>query len=141
MFQTISWTGYITLIILILAVYYLYVLIKWFPKELKNLKFFKGNQSADENGEAGAKEAPLKNLSIEQLLIVDSKRLIRRAGKEKMPRATLLAALQAMIRADPWHLIREEPFRQTLNDIIRLEAETYCSIHLDDDELYGLWER
>jgi hypothetical protein len=49
MLQTISWTGYISVIILILAVYYIYLVVKRYRDKFKKFHFFKGRQLADEN--------------------------------------------------------------------------------------------
>ena len=186
MLQMISWADYIKWVAFGLVVYYGYVGMKFFPKELSRLRLG-GRQrkgvdpeeeweeeleevegagpakpSADGQGQrslfddrpgkeggTGAASAQLpapgqeepRLVSIAHALSAEIKKLVEKAAADKTVKGELIFALQGLLNSEPYRVLKGGPFKEGINNHVRVEAEMKCSIHLDAEELNGLWVR
>jgi hypothetical protein len=80
-------------------------------------------------------------LSIAQTLSGEIKTLVEKAAADKTVKGELIFALQGLLDSEPYRVLKKGPFKEGINNLVRVEAETKCSIHLDAEELNGLWVR
>ena len=94
------------------------------------------------NGEEPAPGGHDTNLvSIAQALSGEIKQLVELAAREKMVKGELIYSLQVLLDWERYRVMKKGIYKETLNNLIRFELEMKCSIHLDAEELNGLWVR
>jgi hypothetical protein len=189
MLHSISWKGYIELILFSLVVYYGYVGVKYFPLEWNRLlgRGMKGkgrdeSDNEDEGEEEGSEkvreEAPERMAKGErktegkedglvtarngqqapspgmhspaeeeqrpfltaQALANEVKKVVERAVDLKMERPELIWALHELLGQEPYQALKTGEYRVMIGNVIRFEVESRCRLHLDAEELSGLWK-
>jgi hypothetical protein len=76
-----------------------------------------------------------------QELAGEIKALLIKAGKAKTERGELIYELQQLLGKEPYISFRGTPFQEPIMNQVRKEAEEYCSIQFDAEELAGMWIR
>lgn len=162
MFTNISWTNYIIVIILILAIYYLFIGIRFYYHELKNFvgkrkfqlhpahnELSHGPGNMDNNGEdERVHSEPLQAQNsfggtpddafqeVEHL-IGRLKEVIEEASRKKYIKQEFLQYLKLILKEYPE--IKNSPFQPAINELIISECERYGSIMLSENEVVMLW--
>jgi hypothetical protein len=152
MLNKISWSTFAVLLVLILTVYYLYVLIVYYRKEIFSLGAINKKSSSVNN----PKTASLKSnnrqkekSSIEpdksgdesftkvHELLEDLKELLLHASETKMIREELIQAIRSKLKSYP--LIGETDLIEDINNHLVQEAKDKCAIELYPEDLKQIW--
>lgn len=162
MFTNISWTNYIIVIILLLAIYYLFIGIRFYYHKLKNLagkrKFQlraahnepsaelgnMGNNSEDKRVQIEPSQAqnsfagtPDDTFQEVEHLIGRLKEVIEEASRKKYIKQEFFQYLKLILQEYPE--IKNSPFQPAINELIASECERYGSNMLSEDEVVMLW--
>ena len=148
MLNNISWASYAYAVGLIIGIYYLFIVIVYYRKEIQNLfvsqkntvKLFEGNSSNSSlNATAidGVPPAVSESNSEKQELILSLQSLIKKAGVLKYPKEELQLALQLRLKHYP--ASKSGELRNSINIFIKEACQNNCSIHLSDEEVKELW--
>lgn len=130
MFSNVSWTQYITILLVATIIYYLFIWIVVFKARIPALSRIGALGPSSLHGE----DAPDEAMATAQH-VIDELRPLFKAGAN---RNELLFALQQQLsKYNNW----DEPgFRDTINQYISRQCGSTCSIRLGDDELRALWK-
>ena len=91
-------------------------------------------------GSLSSSVSPSNGEDLFQLALALKKELsygIREAAYRKYAKEELLQSFRRILQ--PYALLRAPPFRVAINNYISMETGTWCSIHLDDEEMSLLW--
>ncbi len=150
MFSTISWTDYIIVVTILLIVYYLFVVVRYYPFELKEL--FSGKRKLN------FRRAPMKELSTEERvhteqeatdqpenddelnaerLAVHLNQVISYASKRNLAPGELKQHLQLILREFPE--FKDTALQSSINNLIISECEKHGAATLREEEVEMLW--
>ena len=157
MFTNISWTNYLVAVLLLLTIYYLFVGVRYYSADLKDL--FSGKQNPDfrtalsndtdgENilrtEENYTNERPAFAITTDddfaevEHLIDRLKSVIADASGKKLIPQEFRQYLQLVLQEYP--NIRKSPIRSSINELVASECEKYGAVTLSDDEVELLWK-
>jgi hypothetical protein len=134
--------------ITVLIIYYLYVLVRYYPDKIKSFFAFKGKKSEAnssliqyEAGEATDDESPEDEYdeltAIEEL--VSSLQVLIREGSENITEAEDFKQEIAIVLRGATHL-KSSPYRTSINELIQSECSKYGTFTLSEKEVDELWE-
>ena len=164
MFTSISWVDYLTIIIILLGVYYLFIAIRYYSNELKQLlpanrrvansavheselekspdrsSKLKSNQTELFDNEKTSVDFGNVNddifYHVEQLTIQLKERIAEAADKKYIKEEFILS-LQLLTKK--YHFLKGSSFFTALNNLIASECEKYDYVHLTEDDRLRLW--
>ena len=158
MFTNISWTDYFAAVVLLLTIYYLFVGVRYYSADLKDL--FSGKQNPDfrtalsndtdgENiqptEENYTNERPAFAITTDdndfaevEHLIDRLKSVIADASYKKLIPQEFRQYLHLVFQEYP--NIKNSPFRSSINELVASECEKYGAVALSDDEVELLWK-
>ncbi len=157
MFTNISWTDYFVAVVLLLAIYYLFVGVRYYSADLKDL--ISGKQrpnfrvalprdlsdesilSTEENypNESPAFETTADDDFAEvEHLIERVKGVIADASGKKLIPQEFKQYLHLVLREYP--NIKNSPLRSSINELIASECEKYGAVTLSEEEVELLWK-
>jgi hypothetical protein len=141
MLSSISWSQFLTAIIILLISYYCIIAGLYYRIEIFSL--FKTNPVKPnptdlpmEINTANEKQDLFSNEKI-KLLMQELNSLLMAAVKTKTIREELIMALQMLFR--DYSDLKDQPITSELNQLIKNECKNICSITLSDVELKMLW--
>lgn len=156
MLTNISWTDYIVAVAILLAVYYIFVGMRYFLADIKHIVSGKSNLnfrvgiSSDtvresiqpsekkSNGENPAFETTTDDdLAEVEHLIERLKSVIADASGKKLISKELKQYLHLVLQEYP--NIKNSPFRTSINELVASECEKYSAVTLSEDEVEVLW--
>lgn len=151
MLNKLSWSSFASLVALMLAVYYLYIFITLYRKELFSFVSIKNSfpiksrnknelagpikknqESSSESGNAGD-----ESFTIVHELLEDLKKLFSHAAKTKMVKEELTQALRSKLSIYPG--ITETDLVEDINHHLIEEAKDQCFIELFPEDLKRVW--
>jgi len=155
MLKNISWSDYWIFIGITLVVYYASVSALYYLNEIKQI--FSGNSSLrlklnhskrfvitnlDNKGNYSNTDnissQPVNDInSVVSEYMNEIKSLLQQAAHNNLIRQEIIYSLQQL--ANKYFSIRDSPFKSFITNYIFIECYNYCSIHLDEDELKGMW--
>lgn len=139
MFTDISWSSYITFMIALLAVYYLFIGFTYYRSDLLQLfsgKEFRPNQIFhQENLQQAFQKQDM--FQVSQSLGDEIMAYLSEAGRDTLNKEDILQSLKSLVAKYP--SIKDSAFRDVIQNLILTESETNCSIHLSEEELSALW--
>ena len=157
MFTNISWSDYIIAVAILLTVYYLFVGMRYYSADLKDLlsgkrklKFWaalppdtgeEGTYPAEENyqNEATAFETTTDDEFAEvEHLIERLKNVITEASQKKLIPQEFRQYLHLVLKEYP--SIKSSPLRSSVNELIVSECEKHGAVTLSEDEVDMLWK-
>ena len=157
MFTNISWTDYFVAVVLLLAIYYLFVGVRYFSADLKdlisgernpNFRDVLPNDTSDESilsteenypGESHAFEPTTDDDFAEvEHLIERLKGVIADASGKKLISQEFRQYLHLVLREYP--NIKNSPLRSSINELVASECEKYGAVILSEDEVEMLWK-
>lgn len=157
MFTNISWTDYFIAVIILLTIYYLFVGIRYYSRDIKdllsgkrklNLKTALANNSKGEYpltiernnhpSEASFEETTDKEFTEVEHLIERLKTLIADASHRKMIPQEFKQYLSLVLKEYP--SVRNSSLRASVNELIVSECEKYGTVILKEDEVDLLWK-
>lgn len=129
MLQSVSWQQYILFLLLVTAIYYLFIWMVYFKAKLPSFSATGNFSRFSTHGE----DEPDEVLSTAQY-VTDELRPVF-AGKQN--KSELILALQLHLKKyNQW----DEPgFRETINAFIASESESICSIRLGEEDQRAVW--
>lgn len=156
MFTNISWAGYLTVVAILLPIYYLYVGVRYFSADLKTLFAerqklkFKAAPATDSKADdlLILGESRLESPSFEETtddefaevehLIERLKAVIADASRRKLIPQEFRQYLRLVLKEYP--TIRYSPLRSSINELIISECEKYGTVTLKEAEVELLWK-
>ena len=155
MLTNISWTDYLIAVAILLAIYYLFVGLRYFSADLKD--FFSGKRNfkaalsndADEESTLSAGEStPAEINAFDETsddefaevehLIERLKGVITDASRKKLIPQEFTHYLHLVLKEYP--SVRNSPLRSSVNELIVSECEKYSAVTLSEDEVDLLWK-
>ena len=136
MFTSVSWQQYIIFISITAAVYYLYVLLRYYREEVINFIKRTNNipvvyEKKDNNKTIITEDEALNELFGELKLLFEL------ASKKNYSKEELMMALQLKLR-EHGHF-KNTPFKIAVSNFMATESENKCSIHLGEEDQLVLW--
>lgn len=129
MLQSVSWSQYITILLVATIFYYLFIWIVYFKAKFSFIPGLSNLQSS-----VHGEDSPDEVLTTAQH-VMDDLRPLFKAGANK--NELLYALQQQLSKYNNW----DEPgFRDTINQYISRQCGTTCSIRLSEDEFSALWK-
>ncbi|MBS1780992.1 MAG: hypothetical protein JST70_16830 [Bacteroidetes bacterium] len=155
MLQSISWTEYLTAVAVILILYYLYVAVRYFQGDIKDLLGGKRKLSfrtalavPGENGEPKIIEEQETHGAFEQAkdnefaevehLIGRLKTAIADASRRKLIAQEFKQYLSMVLKEYP--SVKYSPLRSSINELIISECQKYGAVTLREEEAELLWK-
>lgn len=155
MFTNISWTDYIAAVALLLAIYYLFIALRFYTQELKNI-FLKGQiQLGVVSNEAPGKtrshskpihgpsqdsfaEDPNESFQEVENLISRLKITIEEGARNQLLKQGFSQNIKLVLKEYP--SLKNSTFKAAINELIISECEKYGSTILDEDEVAVMWD-
>lgn len=155
MFNTISWQSYWTFVALATAGYYLIVYLAFFRNTVvsvfqKNKNTQPGNESSmlqkedqhqptlfDQDNKAQADTAIGENEPILYACMDELNAFFENQKKTKATKSELMFGLYTIFQKYP--SIRDSDYKESITNLIAMQCENICSIHLSAEELKGVW--
>ncbi|MCH5684012.1 hypothetical protein LWM68_06870 [Niabella sp. W65] len=155
MLKNISWSDYIIAVAILLAIYYLFVGMKYFSGEIKDLlsrkrklKFRAAvpNDHAAYNPDneeslqetSGFEKTTDDEFSEVEHLIERLKAVIADASRRKLIPQEFKQYLSMVLKEYP--SVRYSPLRSSINELIVSECQKYGAVTLNEDEVELLWK-
>lgn len=155
MLKNISWSDYIIAVAILLAVYYLFVVIRHFSGEIKDLlsgkrklKFRAAMPDPDSAYDPDIEQSQQETGGFEQTtddeftevenLIERLKAVIADASRRKLIPQEFKQYLSMVLKEYP--SVRYSPLRSSINELIISECQKYGTVTLSDDEAELLWK-
>jgi hypothetical protein len=143
MFENISWQCYWTTIVLCSIVYYLSVYLLYFRKESGiHTKQVGGSAVAVKTRESssfcaeGGETATIEEKQ-EQSCLDEINAFFEAQKKSKAVKKELIYGLRGIVQK--YFSLNGSPYQQALSNVMIMQAETICSVHLDDEEIKEVW--
>ena len=131
MFTQISWSSYIVTVLLLSAVYYLFIGYLYYRNDL--LQLVSGKRiTTNDNVVSKQRHQPLI-----QSFSGEVKAFMKQAGKDKLDKNDIIQSLQLLLKKYP--TLKDSASQESIQNLIVNECTSYCSIHLSDEELSVLW--
>ena len=151
MLSSISWSQFLTTLLILLFIYYLLVISCFYKREI--FRFFTPRPSQLDgfpfsNGQSGSQlppneittEKPVDDSHLSQdvyELLYSLKSLLETAAKTKTIKEELVMALQLLLRN--YSNLKDLPIKTEINQQIAADAKNICSITLSEAEMKMLW--
>lgn len=141
MLHNISWGQFISTVLILLAIYYSYVIIAYFRKDLllitqgKSLSHLFKRKTV--NGSAQSEANFDKNISIVHELMASLNQIFDEAVSQQFQKPQLLIAIQLKLADYPQ--LKDTPFQEGVNNHLTQTATNRCDIELTASDLQGLW--
>jgi hypothetical protein len=136
MLTRISWTDYLVTIVILLLIYYAFVLSLFYKQDILLLITGKDRRILTATDEG------LQNDNFSEViepLADEVKALIGQSSYGNMPVEESKKALNRLMASERFQCLKETSYYEQLNQLIAREYETYCSMHLSEEDLEGLW--
>jgi len=131
MLTQISWSSYIVTVLLLSAVYYLFIGYLYYRDDLLKLVSGKRVTTHDFVSTAFSQEP------LEQSFSDEVRAFMNEAGKNKMSKKDIMKSLQLLFKKYP--TLKDSASQESIKNLIVNECASYCSIHLSDEEFSELW--
>ncbi|MBW8334473.1 MAG: hypothetical protein K0M40_20830 [Prolixibacteraceae bacterium] len=157
MFTNISWTDYFIAVAILLTTYYLFVGLRYFSADLRDLVSGKSNMklmvgvsydTVRENNQTPEKNYPGESPALEtttdddfaevEHLIGRLKNAIADASGRKLIPLEFKQYLHLVLQEYP--NIKNSPLQSSINELIASECEKYGAVTLSEDEVELLWK-
>lgn len=157
MFTNISWMNYLTVVALLITLYYLLVGLRYYPTELKEilsgkrkLQFkatrIKRPDRADQfipdaqipGGEHSFINTSDATFDEVEALITALVNTIGEASQKQYIKQEFSYSLKRVLKDYPQ--IQDSPFRSAIDELILSECEKYGTITLSEDDIVRLWD-
>lgn len=137
MFSSVSWKEYLIFITIVVAIYYT-ILLVYYRMDLSQIL------SGSKNLLSFNKAVINRNISEEtipmmQSLLDEVNAYLNEAAQSDFNKEEILMALRFLIGKYP--ALLNAAHRSSIENLIVSACESYCSLHLDESELNGIWTR
>ena len=128
MFTQITWSSYLTTILLLSAAYYLFLAFRYYRKDLVKI-FARKKNTSDENLSMDFQKPMLKSFSVEV------RAFLFEAIRNNLNKEDIMGSIQMLIRKYPG--VKDRTFRNSIEHLII--EDSAASIHLSEQDLSELW--
>ncbi len=144
MLEAISWGTYITVVIVLLGLWYGYLIFRFYSCKLKDV--FKGNLNWDffkkssekRSGPFAEFEAPFDTLGDAEELYRKIVKIFAESDNSTISRQEFLNYLRFVLEEYPF--VKQSALRSKINSLIVLESQKYPLLLLNSEDADGLWE-
>src|SRR6188768_1302700 len=150
-FSNISWLEYLTFITVSALLYYVFVLFTFYRHDLLQITKMPAPGNASNSTDASlnqsyslsnGKDPGLKTAETNQSQIIQSftdevAAYLEEAGKNNVAKADLLFSLGGI--ANKYPSLTQSEFKESLDQFIKLQTETYCAMFLSEEDLNNVW--
>lgn len=153
MFRNISWSSYLTALIMVVLIWYFIILLKFYFKDLlkiysgeKKLKFtFFKNSTKKNLGDTGERKSLFSSFSESFDTLEDAEELslrILQAAQESNDKNFSKEHFQNYLRMvlDEYPYVKISSLRENINKLMVTESEKYPNLFLTLSEADSLWE-
>lgn len=153
MFTNISWGNYIVVVTLLVGSWYLFVGLRFYLSEIKEIATGKwkfqfrsylespSNISDQESAETSSSPSNLtesdQTFQDVDHLVERLKNVVADAGQRKLVQQEFIDYLGLVLREYP--SVKKSPFRSSVSELIVSECDKLESIHLTQQEAEALW--
>lgn len=161
MLSGITWTDYFIGMGILITAYYAYVMIRYYPEELKSIlrsgqkqrseqmtvsdMFIQTAEGYSDDSEYATNEYDIMEnaeednefMQVEEL-VTSITNTVEKASKNGMVKGEFKQMLRMVLREKP--TVKDSPFRQSINDLIVSECSKYGTYTLSAKEVDVLWE-
>lgn len=157
MFSQISWATYFETVVYSIAIYYVFILYKYYRYDLASIlkgkqrpslaegAFTPSPQQSTFSSVNTTNQADLmpkedqgnRHSLLAQALTDEIQAFIAGAGNNKFEREPILLSLQLLVGKYP--SVKVSPYKESIQELIAQQCATNCSVHLSEEELDGLW--
>lgn len=156
MFNKISWTNYWMFILMTSVVYYTAIVLLYYSNTIKRVFSGKSNlliklmsaktfprknaiQAKDNcfNSEHYTHSSERDFQSLVNNCMHDIKSSLEYAANKNLVKQEIIYALQQTVKK--YAAIKFTSFKSDITNYIFIECSNYCSIHLDEGDLTGIW--
>ncbi|MFV8324935.1 hypothetical protein [Flavobacterium sp. ZS1P14] len=155
MFTNISWSNYLVVVVPLLVSWYLFVGLRFYPEELKDIMTRKRKLQFRGAGEESysASDDDLRYLDLEIIasesaasdtifhevdgLVKQLKNVIIDASQRKLTKQEFKDYMQLILAAYP--LLRDSPYRSSVDELIVSECKKRGEVLLTQQEVALLW--
>ncbi|SDE88029.1 hypothetical protein SAMN05216464_110165 [Mucilaginibacter pineti] len=142
MFKSITWSNYYTTVFILLALWYVIIILVYFRKEFFNLLNGKYNiPTRRKKQQTPEEEIPEdQEHTFEELerIVADIRHSIFEEAGNNISKDELLTQLKQ--RLVNYGGLRQPAFRVAINNFIIQYAESICGVAFSEDELNEAWE-
>lgn|GEM_PF-2585049 len=129
MLSTISWSLYWAMVAIAGLLYYGTIALKYYCFEIKQILSHKSQLSLEVPDQQNVSDT--SNKCEEEILV-----LLKTARDKNLAKEEILYALQLLLNKSSMNYSLD---KSNTNNYIRQECLNNCSIHLDEEDLAGLW--
>jgi len=148
MFSNISWLEYLAFIIVSAVVYYVFVLFTYYRHDLLQItkmaapanasNFTVASNKRPGNGEDIASKSVETNQSQPVQSFTDEvSAYLEEAARNEVSKEALLQCLGLI--ANKYPSLASSEFKESLDQFIKLQTETYCAMFLSEVDLNKVW--
>jgi hypothetical protein len=159
MLKQISWTTYIEIVVFLLVIYYAFIMLKYYSKELRGLfRLVKEEDSHDHavpevlryeapsttgnnfiisTSDPNPENQPDGTLAEADELISQLKQTIQSASGKPFAPAVLIPQIKKLFRSNP--SLGRSPHRPAINELVVMECERLGTALLTEDEVDQWW--
>jgi len=152
MLSNITWTEFFTGTFILAVIYYLYIVVRYYPEKMKN--FFGGRQTshsaslpfiADEPYEQQQDEAAEdtsdahSDLDDIEDLITKLVSAIEQASTGQLDQSEFTWTLELLLKER--QTLKTSPYRPSINELIVSECAKYGTYMLSEKEVDKMWEK
>lgn len=156
MLKNISWTDYITVVAILLTVYYFFIGVRYFSGDFKdilsgkrklkfkpalsnnNTEYSTDDEESHQEEVSGFEKTTDDDFTEVEHLIERLKAVVADASRRKLIPQEFKQYLRMVLKEYP--TVRYSPLRSSINELIISECEKYGAVILNDDEAELLWK-
>ena len=153
MIKTISWNEFLTFTGLLIAAYYVVIIMLYYRKECLDILSNRGKLVLPESTQKQNIGVPVSDIagihSVHQSnadstlmpvvheLMEELNQVITIAGKKQYAKEELIFSIQQVLHN--YAQLKSTTFQTSINNYIEAEIIDHCSIHLSAGEMHSLW--
>jgi len=153
MLSKISWSQYLTTVLAILVLYYLYVFIRYYASDLQKgpgqrkqpvpdavTPYTNTTEAEEPSYQSTQTTSEIADDSFEkiELLIEELKQYMEVESKSLLVNDNVAQDLKQIV--GKYHSLKYTPYKSAINELILAECSKYGLATLDESDMEGLWE-
>ena len=143
MLEAITWNTYFSTLAVVIAAYYITILVAYYPKEFRSLlsgrinKISQNRQQEEEQDHRRTDGKPTDHFDELEATVAELSGILGKAGQKRTSKETLL--LQLIQTLSNHTGLREPAYRVAVINFILENAEKQCRISFSETELEEAW--
>jgi hypothetical protein len=139
MFSSISWSRFISFLLIVALLYYAVVVLLYFRKDvLTGIRRFQAGRPVRHQPSSAPEPGYFGHLLEHTMALCDQLReYLQKAAFEHTPKEACISDLGLLVRQHP--MLNDTPFMVTINNLLIKELERHHITYLGVEEVDGLW--